>query len=131
MLRPNGQGIFTTLPENEGRRIRTTDSTVYKSGDISLSVVFILPSYLAIFHKVLWGNQSPGEENVTTRKSKKTKQKAITRLCFLEEPLFYFISPPDCEDVRSGDPHIRFLLAAVSRLLHHFLFLSSHHEGMV
>ena len=41
--------------------------------------MFIFPSYLTVFYKVLWGNQSPGEENVTTRKSKKTKQKAIIR----------------------------------------------------
>ena len=35
----------------------------------------------------------------------------------------------DCENVRSCDPHFRVLLAAISCLLHHFLFLSSHHEG--
>ena len=46
---------------------------------IYIFVCVYLTFLLAIFHKVLWGNQSPGEENVTTRKSKKTKQKAIKR----------------------------------------------------
>ena len=62
-------------------------------------------------------------------KARKQNKRQLQDYVSLEEPLFYFISLPDCEDVRSGDPHFRFLLAAVSRLLHHFLFLSSHHEG--
>ena len=52
----------------------------YKSVRIYICLCRVYLTFLlAIFHKVLWGNQSPGEENVTTRKSKKTKQKAIIR----------------------------------------------------
>ena len=75
--------------------------------------------------RVLWGHQAIGEENISTRKSRKTKQK-VCDLHLIHRALMLL---SDREDVRPDGGCFRSVLAALPLLLPLLLPQPEHHEG--
>lgn len=76
--------------------------------------------------RVLWGHQAIGEENISTKKSRKTKQKVCDLLLLLHQTVTLLA---DREDVRPDGGSVRSVLASLPLLLPLLLPQPKHYEG--